>query len=97
MVMPMSSSKDVSMFPTFDYNYSSFQEECWKDFRVKPRPRWITTEFGGHVSEWCFSNLYLPFNSNFIVIFALAYYCFFLLAVCIWLGCYITYFSKWIF
>ncbi|XP_050292016.1 uncharacterized protein LOC126732967 isoform X2 [Quercus robur] len=48
MVMPMSSSRDVSMFPTFDYNYSSFQEECWRDFRVKPRPRWITTEFGGH-------------------------------------------------
>lgn len=96
MVMPMSSSKDVSMFPTFDYNYSSFQEECWKDFSVKPRPRWITTEFGGHVSGWCFSNLYLPFNSNCIVIFALAYYYFFLLAVFIWLGSYITYFSKWI-
>lgn len=48
MVMPMSSSRDASMFPTYDYNYSSFQEECWKDFRVKPRPRWITVEFGGH-------------------------------------------------
>uniref|UniRef100_A0A2N9J9L4 Lysosomal Pro-X carboxypeptidase n=1 Tax=Fagus sylvatica TaxID=28930 RepID=A0A2N9J9L4_FAGSY len=48
MVMPMASSRDVSMFPTYDYNYSSFQEECWRDFRVKPRPRWITTEFGGH-------------------------------------------------
>ncbi|XP_062144209.1 uncharacterized protein LOC133851689 [Alnus glutinosa] len=48
MVMPMSSSKDASMFPTYDYNFSSFQEECWKDFRVNPRPRWITTVFGGH-------------------------------------------------
>lgn len=48
MVMPMSSSRDVSMFPTYDYNFSSFQDECWKDFRVIPRPRWITTVFGGH-------------------------------------------------
>lgn len=47
--MPMSSSQDASMFPSYDYNYSSFQEQCWNDFRVKPRPKWITTEFGGHV------------------------------------------------
>ncbi|KAF3970937.1 hypothetical protein CMV_005408 [Castanea mollissima] len=62
MVMPMSSSKDVSMFPTFDYNYSSFQEECWKDFSVKPRPRWITTEFGGHDIKATLKN----FGSNII-------------------------------
>lgn len=49
MVMPMSSSRDGSMFQTYDYNFSSFQEECWKDFNAKPRPTWITTEFGGHV------------------------------------------------
>ncbi|XP_044510938.1 lysosomal Pro-X carboxypeptidase isoform X2 [Mangifera indica] len=48
MVMPMSSSQDASMFPTYDFNYSSFQEECWKEFKVVPRPQWITTQFGGH-------------------------------------------------
>ncbi|KAG6646876.1 hypothetical protein CIPAW_07G038600 [Carya illinoinensis] len=48
MVMPMSSSWDASMFPTYNYNHSSFQEECWKEFKVKPRSGWITTEFGGH-------------------------------------------------
>ncbi|KAJ0039638.1 hypothetical protein Pint_27827 [Pistacia integerrima] len=51
MVMPMSSSQDASMFPTYDFSYSSFQEECWKKFKVVPRPRWITTQFGGHVRE----------------------------------------------
>ncbi|KAJ9670400.1 hypothetical protein PVL29_026749 [Vitis rotundifolia] len=51
MVMPMASSRESSMFPTYDYNYSSFQEGCWKDFSVKPRPTWITTEFGGHDFE----------------------------------------------
>ncbi|KAL5755163.1 hypothetical protein ACOSP7_023383 [Xanthoceras sorbifolium] len=48
MVMPMSSDQDASMFPTNNYNYSAFQEECWQDFKVIPRPRWITTQFGGH-------------------------------------------------
>ncbi|GAV57664.1 Peptidase_S28 domain-containing protein [Cephalotus follicularis] len=48
MIMPMSSSHDTSMFPTYDFNYSSYQDDCWKAFRVMPMPRWITTEFGGH-------------------------------------------------
>ncbi|XP_030538919.2 lysosomal Pro-X carboxypeptidase-like [Rhodamnia argentea] len=47
MVMPMSSSPDASMFPAYDFNFSAFQEECWTNFKVNPRPRWITTEFGG--------------------------------------------------
>ncbi|KAF3439107.1 hypothetical protein FNV43_RR17382 [Rhamnella rubrinervis] len=51
MVMPMASSQDASMFPRFDFNLSSFQEDCWKEFGVKPRARWITTEFGGHDIE----------------------------------------------
>lgn len=49
MVMPMSSSPGNSMFPADDFNYSSYKEECWNTFRVNPRPKWVTTEFGGHV------------------------------------------------
>uniref|UniRef100_A0A2P2JB13 Lysosomal Pro-X carboxypeptidase n=2 Tax=Rhizophora mucronata TaxID=61149 RepID=A0A2P2JB13_RHIMU len=48
MVMPISSSREASMFQTYDYNYSDFQKECWKNFRVVPRPKWITMQFGGH-------------------------------------------------
>ncbi|KAK6237829.1 hypothetical protein QUC31_003298 [Theobroma cacao] len=51
MVMPMSSDRNTSMFPAYDYDYSAFQEECRRDFQVTPRPRWITTEFGGHDIE----------------------------------------------
>lgn len=51
MVMPMSSSQETSMFPAFEFNYSSYQEGCWESFQVIPRPRWITTEFGGHDIE----------------------------------------------
>lgn len=49
--MPMSSDKDSSMFPEFDFDYAAYRDECVRDFGVRPRPRWITTEFGGHVSS----------------------------------------------
>ncbi|KAJ8769350.1 hypothetical protein K2173_002554 [Erythroxylum novogranatense] len=62
MVMPMSSNKDSSMFRTYDYNYSAFREECWKKFKVDPRPRWITMQFGGHDIKTVLEN----FGSNII-------------------------------
>ncbi|KAK6923187.1 Peptidase S28 [Dillenia turbinata] len=33
MVMPLSSSQETSMFPAYDFNLSSFQDECWEDFQ----------------------------------------------------------------
>ncbi|XP_051114466.1 uncharacterized protein LOC127240068 [Andrographis paniculata] len=62
MVMPMSSSRNGSMFPTYDYNYSSMVEWCFKSYHVKPRPNWITTEFGGHGFKKVLGN----FGSNII-------------------------------
>ncbi|XP_058765202.1 uncharacterized protein LOC131638651 [Vicia villosa] len=62
MVMPMSCSKESSMYPPYEYNYSSFEEDCFKKFGVKPRPRWITTEFGGHDIH----NVLKNFGSNII-------------------------------
>jgi lysosomal Pro-X carboxypeptidase len=67
MVMPMSSNQENSMFPGYGFNYSSYKEECWNTFRVNPRPKWVTTEFGGHVRhllinsrffQCCVLNLY---------------------------------------
>ena len=49
--MQMASSKNESILPRYNFNYHSFQEECWKDFSAVPRPRWTTTEFGGHLRE----------------------------------------------
>ncbi|CAN0917702.1 Lysosomal Pro-X carboxypeptidase [Linum grandiflorum] len=48
MVMPMSCDKETSMFPPYEFSYSDFREDCWSSFKVLPRPRWVTTEFGGH-------------------------------------------------
>ncbi|GLU20176.1 hypothetical protein SLE2022_363880 [Rubroshorea leprosula] len=62
MVTPLASDPDKSMYPAISYNYSSYQEKCWKNFRVIPRPRWITTEFGGHDIEHILKN----FGSNII-------------------------------
>lgn len=50
MVMPLSSSKENSMFPPYKFDYSSFTDQCKKSYGVRPRPTWVTTEFGGHVS-----------------------------------------------
>ncbi|KAK4410086.1 Lysosomal Pro-X carboxypeptidase [Sesamum angolense] len=67
MVMPTSSSKSASMFPAYDYNYTSDEEWCWENYRVKPRPTWISTEFGGH--DMVFSsqliNLFLAYSVSY--------------------------------
>jgi hypothetical protein len=52
MVMPMTSSEDLSMFPRYEFDYAFYADDCVKNFGVRPRPRWITTEFGGHVSPF---------------------------------------------
>ncbi|KAL0461883.1 UNVERIFIED_CONTAM: Lysosomal Pro-X carboxypeptidase [Sesamum latifolium] len=62
MVMPTSSSKNASMFPAYDFNYTSNDEWCWENYRVKPRPAWISTEFGGHGFKHALKN----FGSNII-------------------------------
>lgn len=50
--MPMSSSEGLSMFPTDEFDYALYADDCVKNFGVRPRPRWISTEFGGHVSPF---------------------------------------------
>ncbi|CAN6821438.1 unnamed protein product, partial [Brassica oleracea] len=62
MVMPMSSSQENSMFTAYDFNYSSYKEDCWNTFGVNPRPRWVTTELGGHDIETALKS----FGSNII-------------------------------
>lgn len=62
MVMPMSSNRDSSMFWEWKYNSTSYSEECWNEFRVMPRPTWITTEFGGHD----YKSILKSFGSNII-------------------------------
>ncbi|WZZ13674.1 hypothetical protein YC2023_106763 [Brassica napus] len=48
MVMLMSCSNQ-SMFPSYENDYEAFEEQCMSRYGAKPRPHWITTEFGGKV------------------------------------------------
>ncbi|KAJ6829213.1 lysosomal Pro-X carboxypeptidase [Iris pallida] len=47
MVMPMT-CLDECMFPPFTYEYKDFENDCKDKFGVRPRPHWITTEYGGY-------------------------------------------------
>lgn len=49
MVMPMVVSNE-SMFPPSSFSYEETERSCQLMYGVKPRPHWITTEFGGNVS-----------------------------------------------
>ncbi|KAF8687180.1 hypothetical protein HU200_042845 [Digitaria exilis] len=47
MVMPMSASNE-SMFPPSTFSYEETSDACFKSNGVRPRPHWITTEYGGY-------------------------------------------------
>jgi len=51
--MPMSSNPHTSMFPRYDFDLSADKEYCRTEYKVNPRPEWITTEFGGKVRRHC--------------------------------------------
>ncbi|PKU64396.1 lysosomal Pro-X carboxypeptidase [Dendrobium catenatum] len=61
MVMPMTCS-NKSMFPPSAYDYKEFGDQCKKTYGVRPRPHWITTEYGGHNIKQVLSR----FGSNII-------------------------------
>uniref|UniRef100_A0A0E0HU62 Lysosomal Pro-X carboxypeptidase n=1 Tax=Oryza nivara TaxID=4536 RepID=A0A0E0HU62_ORYNI len=47
MVMPMTISNE-SMFPPFTFTYEGKSDDCFQSYGVRPRPHWITTEYGGN-------------------------------------------------
>ncbi|KAJ8501307.1 hypothetical protein OPV22_011859 [Ensete ventricosum] len=61
MVMPMTSSNE-SMFPPSTYDYKEFGDQCMTKYEVRPRPHWITTEYGGNKIELVLKR----FGSNII-------------------------------
>ncbi|CAI9097663.1 OLC1v1034132C3 [Oldenlandia corymbosa var. corymbosa] len=50
MILPMSGNSDKSIFPAYNYSYTDRAQSCKASYGVEPRPSWITTEYGGHVS-----------------------------------------------
>jgi len=47
MIMPMTISNE-SMFPPSNFSYDDRSDECLQSWGVRPRPHWITTEYGGY-------------------------------------------------
>ncbi|KAL6603746.1 hypothetical protein ACP70R_044107 [Stipagrostis hirtigluma subsp. patula] len=47
MIMPMVVSNE-SMFPPSTFSYDERSDECLASWGVRPRPHWITTEYGGY-------------------------------------------------
>ena len=50
MIMPTNGNNKESIFPESQWNYSQRAASCKDYYGVDPRPNWISTEFGGHVS-----------------------------------------------
>ncbi|KAF0902847.1 hypothetical protein E2562_019156 [Oryza meyeriana var. granulata] len=66
MVMPMTISNE-SMFPPFTFTYEGKSDDCFQSYGVRPRPHWITTEYGGNVMFFQKIDLVLKrFGSNII-------------------------------
>lgn len=49
MIMPMSSNSSNSMFQPYDWDLEGNIQYCMKTYGVRPRPNWITTNYGGKV------------------------------------------------
>uniref|UniRef100_M4EGM9 Uncharacterized protein n=1 Tax=Brassica campestris TaxID=3711 RepID=M4EGM9_BRACM len=58
------------MFPSYENDYEAFEEQCMSRYGAKPRPHWITTEFGGKVKLLlCLLSLdhnWISFNNELI-------------------------------
>ena len=50
MVMPIGHGGNDTMFEASPFDLKNLTRTCQAVFGVTPRPHWITTEFGGHVS-----------------------------------------------
>ncbi|CAL5039641.1 unnamed protein product [Urochloa decumbens] len=61
MIMPMTVSNE-SMFPPSGFNYDDRSDECLESWGVRPRPHWITTEYGGYKID----KMLKKFGSNII-------------------------------
>ncbi|XP_052311745.1 uncharacterized protein LOC7463334 [Populus trichocarpa] len=62
MVFPMGYGENETMFQSDPFDINNYTKECVDVFGIKPRPHWITTEFGGHDIKTVLGN----FASNII-------------------------------
>ncbi|WAQ98686.1 PCP-like protein [Mya arenaria] len=69
MVMPMCTNGQMDMFEPSPWNFTDFSEQCYKRWKTRPRPDWISTQYWGKqiqsVTNIIFSNGLLdPWSSG---------------------------------
>ncbi|XP_069825817.1 lysosomal Pro-X carboxypeptidase [Dendropsophus ebraccatus] len=47
MVMPFCSDGVTDMFEPQTWNFEAFSDDCYKQWGIRPRPKWITSVYGG--------------------------------------------------
>ncbi|KAG8546866.1 hypothetical protein GDO81_029661 [Engystomops pustulosus] len=47
MVMPFCSDGITDMFEPQTWNFEAFSDDCYKQWGIRPRPKWITSVYGG--------------------------------------------------
>ncbi|EEF38691.1 lysosomal pro-X carboxypeptidase, putative [Ricinus communis] len=62
MVFPIGYGDNETMFQPSPFDINNYKKECLQVFGIKPRPHWVTTEFGGHDIKTVLGN----FASNII-------------------------------
>lgn len=74
MVMPIGIEGNNTMFQPDPFNFKRFAKECKKSFGVSPRPHWVTTYYGGHVSTSLFSSQFTLLHSYILIISQIIFY-----------------------
>lgn len=64
MVIPLGVNTNDTMFQFDPFDLNKHASECQEAFGVTPRPNWIATNFGGHVSFQLPNFIYLFFSES---------------------------------
>ncbi|CAD6336069.1 unnamed protein product [Miscanthus lutarioriparius] len=67
MIMPMTVSNE-SMFPPSSFSYDERSDECFESWGVRPRPHWITTEYGGYKIDKVLKRVLKNISSSIIAL-----------------------------
>lgn len=71
MVIPVGRGSNDTMFQAAPFDAKKFSKECKESYGVYPRPNWVTTYYGGHVSTFFF----LQYIFIYILMLSCMYHC----------------------
>lgn len=69
MAIPISIGNNTMFEQPIPFNLTRYAEGCKKQYGVSPRPHWVTTYYGGHVSAF-FSSLHCNIHMDYYALFS---------------------------